>query len=434
MLKKIIILGTCIAFILCSYFFFKRSPQDTISTANVVQPSQEINLYHYFSGPLGGGIEEMLGQINQGKKQHVTAHALDHEAFKTMIHSTIATGNPPELFTYWAGTRTQALVNNNQLAPFDDLWESHELSSKFPPVIANAASTYNGKKYLLPITQHIAVFFYNKRIFAQENLTPPSTWLEFIELCQMLKNKDIPAIALGAKERWPAQFWFDYLLLRTAGPDYREELMKGNNSYMDVEVIEVYKIWSEMLQWGYFNADANDLDWSEAVKLVCQGKAATTLMGTWAIQLFSSDECNLQEGVDFDYFTFPIIDETITNSTVGPIDGIVLTKDSSNHEFAKKILAYFAEIEPQKIMSSGSGALAPNQLVSKEFYTPFKQRLLKEIATSSHWAFNYDLATPSAVAELGMDSFNELIAFPEQYEGILKNLNQETSLIFEEIQ
>lgn len=433
MLKKTFFLGICIFFFLCSYLLFQQSAQDTVATKTVPQTSQEITLYHYFSGPLGGGIEEMLGQVNLGKnRQHVTAHALDHEAFKTMIHSTIANGNPPELFTYWAGARAQALVNNNQLTPFDDLWDSLELSSKFPPVIANAASTYNGKKYLLPITQHIAVFFYNKKIFARENLTPPNTWLEFIELCQTLKNKGLPAIALGAKERWPAQFWFDYLLLRTAGPDYREELMEGHRSYMDEEVIEVYKIWSEMLQRDYFNADANDLDWSEAVKLVCQGKAATTLMGTWAIQLLSGDECNLQEGVDFDYFTFPIIDETITNSSVGPIDGIVLTKDSSNHDFAKKVLAYFAEIKPQKIMSSGSGALAPNQLVPNEFYTPFKQRLLREISTSSHWAFNYDLATPFAVAEHGLDSFNELIAFPEQYKEILKNLDQEVSLLFKE--
>lgn len=435
MLKKITILGIFISTILCSYFFLKPSPQDATVITSAAHPSHEINLYHYFSGPLGGGIEEMLGQINQGKESHqVTAHALDHEAFKSMIHSTIAGGNPPELFTFWAGARTQALVDNNQLEPFDELWESLDLSSKFPPAISNAASTYNGEKYLLPITQHIAVFFYNKNLFAKENLTPPSTWLEFIKLCQALKNKGIPAIALGAKERWPAQFWFDYLLLRTAGPEYREELMTGNSSYSDKQVTEVYRTWSEMLQWGFFNADANNLDWSEAVKLVCEGKAATTLMGTWAIQLFTGDECNFQAGVDFDYFTFPIIDKTVANSAVGPIDGIVLTKNSSNHAFAKKVITYFAETDAQKFMSSGSGSLAPNQLVPKEFYSPFKQKLLKEISNTSHWVFNYDLATPPDVAEHGMDSFNELIAFPEQYKEILKKLDEEVLLSFEELQ
>ena len=44
-----------------------------------------------------------------------------------------------------------------------------------------------------------------------------------------LKAKGIAPIALGSKNRWPAQFWFDYLLLRTAGPDYRAKLMSGES-------------------------------------------------------------------------------------------------------------------------------------------------------------------------------------------------------------
>jgi multiple sugar transport system substrate-binding protein/raffinose/stachyose/melibiose transport system substrate-binding protein len=48
---------------------------------------------------------------------------------------------------------------------------------------------------------------------------------------------------LGSRERWPAQFWFDYLLLRTAGPKYRAELMAGEKSYTDPEVVRVMEMW-----------------------------------------------------------------------------------------------------------------------------------------------------------------------------------------------
>jgi hypothetical protein len=30
-------------------------------------------------------------------------------------------------------------------------------------------------------------------------------------------------------------------------------------------------------------------------------------MGAWAIQLLTGNHCNAREGVDFDYFTFPVI-------------------------------------------------------------------------------------------------------------------------------
>jgi|APSaa5957512622_1039677.scaffolds.fasta_scaffold80235_1 hypothetical protein len=65
---------------------------------------KKIDLYHYYSGSLSGGISKMIDEVNQGQsKFEVTARALDHEALKTMIHTTLDKGNPPDLFSYWAG-------------------------------------------------------------------------------------------------------------------------------------------------------------------------------------------------------------------------------------------------------------------------------------------------------------------------------------------
>ena len=52
------------------------------------------------------------------------------------------------------------------------------------------------------------------------------------------------------------------------------------------------------------------------------------------------------------------------------------------------------------------------------------------MATAEEWAFNYDLATRPAVAEKGLDSFTELLAFPAQYREILRHLRQETGALW----
>ena len=52
--------------------------------------------------------------------------------------------------------------------------------------------------------------------------------------------------------RWPAQFWFDYLLLRTAGPEYRASLMAGEASYTDDEVQRAMQLWKDLVDAGYF--------------------------------------------------------------------------------------------------------------------------------------------------------------------------------------
>ncbi len=388
--------------------------------------AQRISLFHYFSGSLSGGIEEMLATVNSKNADlQVFAQALDHEAFKSMIHSTLAKGNPPELFTYWAGAKTQQLVDQGKLEPIDDIWQENSFTDLFTTPLTKAASTYNNKKYLLPITKHFIVFFYNKKLFEREGLSPPILWSELLAVAKKLKSREIVPFALGAKERWPAQFWFDYLLLRTAGPDYRQALMDNEAKYTDPEVREVYSIWGSLLQKGYFNKNANDLDWAEATSLICSGEAAMTLMGTWAIPFLSGKNCGLPEERGFDFFVFPIIDPNIPKVALGPVDGIVLTSGSPGQRFAGTILRYFSEVAAQKRLSADSGAFAPNSKVPPEFYSSLRQRILKESESSPYWAFNYDLATAPAIADKGMDSFNEILVFPDQSSEILENLQAE---------
>ena len=110
---------------------------------------------------------------------------------------------------------------------------------------------YDGKRYLVPFGYHYAGMFYNPKVMAEAGIaTMPKTWDELLAACTTLKDKGIDPIALGSKNRWPAQFWFDYLLLRTAGPDYRAKLMSGAASYTDAEVKTAMGLWKDLVDAG----------------------------------------------------------------------------------------------------------------------------------------------------------------------------------------
>ncbi len=433
MRNTILLVSLAGVFLLIIFFLFQQYPSSP-SIEKVTEPVKQIGFYHYYSGTLSGGLADMTNEVNQSQTQfHVKATALDHEAFKSMILTMLDKENPPELFSYWAGARVQHLVDQGKLTSIDDLWKNQELGKRFSPSIVKAACTYNNKKYLLPIDQHLVVFFYNTQLFEEYQLKPPQTWDEFLKVCQGLKQKNMTPIALGAKERWPAQFWLDYLLLRTQTTNYRKQLMAGEARYIDPEVKAVYQIWAGLLNNGYFNTNANDLDWAQATQMVASNKAAMTLMGSWAIPMLQESSAGSEGKKKFDFFAFPVMDNTVPKVALGPIDGIVLSKNSTNHEFSKRTLTYFASQEAQKKMSLGSGALSPSLEVPLSFYSEFKKRLKKEIQTSVAWAFNYDLATPPPIAELGMNSFHELIEFPDQHGKILENLDIEIRIAFEQI-
>lgn len=424
------IYSNCLFFSILFTFMFLTGCESDQPKPNQDKPPalniRKVDFFHYFSGPLSGGIDEMVAAVNQKTEGYkVLASALDHEAFKTMIPTSLDRGTPPELFSYWAGERVRQLVDKDQLLEIDDLWAREKLSSSFSPAIINSAVTYNEKKYLLPIAQHTIVFFYNKNIFDDLGLNQPNSWPEFLTLCRRLQEAAVIPIALGARERWPAQFWFDFLLLRTAGPDFRNRLLQGLESFTAQQVIDVFRMWSELLQKHYFNSDANSLDWAEAAKLVRQGKAAMTLMGSWAPQVLGESPENLIPGEGYDFFPFPPVDTNQPLVVMGPIDGIVISRSSENYEFAKEVLTYFASTKAQKIMSTGSGALSPNHTIPESFYSPFKLRLKHHINKAEQWAFAFDLATRQATAERGLDSLNELIEFPAQYLQILSDLQDD---------
>lgn len=380
---------------------------------------EKVTFFHYFSGTLAGGIDDLVGNFNKDNPQYNLTHTpVDHEAFKTSIRVMLSGGNPPTLFSYWAGARVQFIVDAERLEPIDDVYAKFGLNDKFSDAVKMGA-TYNDNIYFMPLTQHYVPFFYNKAAFAKAGVTPPKTWSEFLTVCEKLKNKGIVPIALGSRERWPAQFWLDYPLLRTAGPKYRADLMNGKASYTDPEVKKAFEMWKELLDKGYFNENPNAYDWAEVATMVGTGEAAMTLMGTWFMQL--DEEIGWEAGKDYDYFPFPTVDPSIPDTAVGPIDGVVLAKDGDAKEAGKEVLGQLAGKGPQATFNKGTGALAPNNEVSDEIYNPLQLKVKKYLETVPNWAYNYDLATPPPVADVGLDAFTKFINQPSNYVQILKD-------------
>ncbi|GAK49862.1 extracellular solute-binding protein, family 1 [Candidatus Moduliflexus flocculans] len=385
--------------------------------------TEQIIFLHYWTGALSGGINDMVSAFSAIHPEYtVRATGFEHESFKISIKVMLAGGNPPDMFSYWAGARVQALVKEGYLDAIDDIWAAEKMDERFPAAIGQAC-TYNGQKYIIPVTQHYVALFYNTRIFQQLNLTPPATWEEFLAACQKIKAAGITPIALGARDRWPAQFWFDYLLLRTAGPEYRQRLMTHHAAYTDPEVSAAFSLWKDLISQGYLTTNPNMLDWSEAAKQLFHGEAAMTLMGTWIIGLFDG-QLGWKQGQDYDFFPFPAVTPEVPGASLGPIDAIAVAKEGKV-KAAKTAMVYFSDVEPQQKMSQGSGALSPNMNVPSSFYSDLQQRILDAIRAAPNWAFNYDLATDPDVAELGLNAFAKFLDQPDAIPAILKDVEQQ---------
>ena len=380
----------------------------------------EVTITHYFGGDLGrGGLEEIFASFKEATGTTVVDSPIGHEDFKAGILVRAAGGNLPDVFSYWAGARTQFVVDAGILDTIDDVWAEHGLDAVVAASVADGATMYDGARYLVPFGYHYAGMFYNAEVMADAGVTDfPTDWDGFLALCESIKAQGVTPIALGSRARWPAQFWFDYLVLRTAGPEYRASLLAGEASYTDDEVQRAMQLWKDLVDAGYFAPNANANDWTDASDQVARGDAAMTLMGTWITGYWNGN--GLVPGDDYDVFEFPRIDDGVPNSVVGPVDGWLIAANSENRANAAALVAFLAsDPAAQAKWAQVQGALSPNVNVDASIYTPVMVRVQEIVANADTFEFNYDLTTPPAAAEVGLDMFARFMDSPGDVAQIL---------------
>ena len=386
----------------------------------------EVSVGHYYGSDLGQqGILDVNTTFEAGE---AVVSPIEHEAFKDQILIALAGGQPPDVFSYWAGARTQSVYENGHLQPITEVFDDADVWNAFPKALVDAG-IYGGEPHLLPFGFHYVAFFYNPHVMAEAGITEmPTTGEELFVAAEKIAATGVKPFALGSQFRWPAQFWFDFLILRTAGPDYRAKLMSGEASYEDFQVTQALELWKDLVDSGFFVDDANAYDWTDAADQVANGEAAMTLMGTWITGYWNGN--GLEPVTDYDFFNFPVLDPLIENAALGPIDGWALSADAANPEGAKALLVHYAQPENQLKWALEQGALPPNANADTSQLNPVMAKALVEVGKADSYSFNYDLATPPPVAEVGLDMFQAFMDDPSSYADLQASAQADATAAF----
>ena len=386
----------------------------------------EVSVGHYYGSDLGQqGILDINATFEAGEAE---VSPIEHEAFKDQILIALAGGEPPDVFSYWAGARTQSVFENGHLQPITAVFDEADVWNAFPQALVDAG-IYGGEPHLLPFGFHYVAFFYNPHVMAAAGITEmPTTGQELFVAAEKIAATGVKPFALGSQFRWPAQFWFDFLILRTAGPDYRAKLMSGEASYEDLQVTQALELWKDLVDSGFFVDDANAYDWTDAANQVANGEAAMTLMGTWITGYWNDN--GLEPVTDYDFFNFPVLDPLIENAALGPIDGWAVSADAANPEGAMALLVHYAQPENQLKWALEQGALPPNANADTSQLNPVMAKALVEVGKADSYSFNYDLATPPPVAEVGLDMFQAFMDDPSSYADLQASTQADATAAF----
>jgi raffinose/stachyose/melibiose transport system substrate-binding protein len=161
-----------------------------------------------------------------------------------------------------------------------------------PVAVDLVKSFYDGNFWGLPLELNIEGIWYNKKLFADSNLQPPTTWDELLAVSESFKAKGIQPLATAGKNGWPATRLVGNYLFRSLGPDAIARAVRGEAKLTDPAYVAGAQAIADLGAKGYFGPAVSDLDYDSAQDLFLQGKAAMFYMGSWALRAFSNPEVN----------------------------------------------------------------------------------------------------------------------------------------------
>lgn len=261
----------------------------------------------------------------------------DDDQYQTIGLPNLLNGrNAPDIYFEWVGSRLETRTADGFAADLTSYVEDGPLTGLLAED-AYAAATIDGQITMVP---HIAdvtnVLWYNEDIFAEQGLTPPTTWEELLETCDALDAAGIIPIASGNKDLWAAGNWLGHLVSRVVGEDVYDSALKGESSFDTPEWVEAFGYVQELADHKCVNDSANAIDDNEGAQLFFQGQAAMHAIGSWLVS-WAIDEA---PDLNFDFVNLPEMPGAGDQaSVIGVVTGYVVNAKSTKIDQAVEFLA-----------------------------------------------------------------------------------------------
>ena len=217
------------------------------------------------------------------------------EEYNTILTNALQGGAGPAVFLTRINpmpaqfAKAGLVLAVDELVPLLSHYESAALS----------ALSYEGRPYAVPYAVVTYPVYYNVEIFEAHGLSVPTTWKEFLELCNKLKDAGIAPISM-----YHANWAFTEILHPAVAaaflPDeWLEKLAAGEVGYDFPEFVKTFEAIGQIVP--YLIQGWEGMTYGDARAAFANGEAAMIFDGNWSVPTFR----DLNPDLDFDVFVLP---------------------------------------------------------------------------------------------------------------------------------
>lgn len=282
----LLIVATALFFAACAPAMQPAHNESSTSASSEANPipagngeKVQIEFWYGLGGQIGEVIEEQIKKYNESQDaiEVVGVFQQSYNGVQEKFQAALVSGDVPALVQIEIHG-TPKFASAGALLPLEPFFEN-DAEFNFDDIIAASLlnQSWDGKLYAMPINRSTPVFYYNKAIFAEAGVEPPTTWQEFREIAKLFTKGEGDAKVYGYLAR-PDWWFFESMVWSNGGEMMNEEMTQVTYAEKGAEPLQ---IWLDMAyQDGTARVFTGDQAGSQLTQAFAEGKGAMFFSST----------------------------------------------------------------------------------------------------------------------------------------------------------
>ncbi len=319
-----------------------------------------INFFHRWPNDPKNSMFQSLIEEYMAENPNVTINmdCILNDQYKEKIRMVVGTDEVPDIFSSWSGTFAQEMIDSGNVAALNDMYEA---DPEWSGAIAQASVdgfTFDGQIYAAPWSQDGKVFYYNKKIFEENNLEVPTTWNDFIAVLDALKAAGYETpIVEGLADNWAILHYLGTMNQRMLDPEVlAKDYDPATGEFTDPAYVTVLEKWQQLTSYMGETCVAIDHETARNTYFAT-GEAPIMYLQFAEITLL---EQSLPEGFEYGFFNFPAFEEGKgdPNGLTGAPEGFMISNKTKYPEECQKFLKWLVSKHGGAVLTTQCGDIS----------------------------------------------------------------------------
>lgn len=342
------------------------------------------------------GFDEVVAQIEANYGISVDLTLVADDTFSDILGVKLSTNDAPDIFIANSPqVAEQFNAPTNCIALDDQPWVERLVDADF------LRYSGDGKIYAMPTIDPSNFFggiYYNIDVMKACGIEDPNptTYAEFLEICETVKNAGYTPIYMTDADSWTTQVWTTVgwgVALDYCKDTIYDQLNSNEIDFQDVpELVDVLQKLQDLYTAGYVNEDHLSAAYETGIAALGEQKAAMVVQGEWFVSAAKAAYPDINLGS----FAIPFIDGEDNMIGIGAyITGMWVTAEGQS-ELALEFLNLWSQPEQMNLMYQYQGVPSAWTDCEGGDIDPCVQKFLNDYIGAGKYTYEFDSYFDSA--------------------------------------